>query len=983
MRPPSVTPGPLNSGTISAQVVYDRDSRIVQQIRDDLSTTTTQYDGVSRPVLVTDPVGNTIASTYDADSNLITRVETDISQKAGVASESFTTTNQYDSLDRLTITSDNCQNTRRSAYDSRNNLTDSTDAKGDAALGCSGTMNAQGNSMRYAYDGFNRQLQTTQDLRVGGVGSGAIDTSNPDNPSGQIVTTTTYDADSRLTGMTDNNGNTTTYGYDALNRRTSETLADTTVTTYAYDADDNLIKVTDNNGTVQNHTYDNLNRRVQTAVVPAAGVVGTTLNTYQYDGLSRLTQMTDNNDPSDSTSASTVNMVYDSLGRVVEDAQNGHAIDSSWFAQNRRPNLIYPNGRQVNYTYDALERVQTIQNNGELTKLAQYSYIGTSRVLQRQYQNGTQLTYLDNAGVTDVGYDSLRRTVQHRDLNGSNSLLVGFTYNYDREDNKASENKLHSLTNGELYSYDSAYRVTSFERGQLNGTGTGLMGAPSSTQAWTLDGVGNWRLNTVNGINQSRSVNSTNEYTQIVTPSVSTDNLSYDKNGNLVLSTAGAVAYQWDYKNRLREVCTLAGAATNCSSPGASVVATYAYDAMNRRIRKIVSNSGSFNGTTNFYYDGWQTIEERNGSDTETQQYVYGAVYIDEPITLDNTTGRYFYHQNAIFSTFALTNGGGNIVEGYQYDAYGQQTVLQPDFTTVVGTSSTVGNPYMYTGQRFDPETGLFYYRNRYYSAQLGRFLQRDPLGEDTEINPYTYAADGPTKFVDPMGWQAGPYANTKQEDLIKLWETLVYSRPRLEILSRMDPNSPFAKEHNITPDQIKNAQEQLKKVNQQIGDVGKELDRRKAAACPAKKNPCAILWALYDIAVEYSIVEDATVALQAIADIASLGATAAASRAAKAAGQKLTKDQVMKMIKKKLEEIPEIANLKGGKALLSNILDPEKACYALAECETTLNGNPTFGRQRLNFLGRVIRQCSWNNGTAYWYRSGWWVNLKSWFGAN
>src|SRR5260370_21568869 len=102
VRPPSVTPGPLNPGIISTPVFYDRNTRAVQRIEDDLATTTTQYDGVGRPVLITDPVGNTTAFTYDADSNVIRKVETDLSQKAGVATETFTTTYQYDSHNRTT-----------------------------------------------------------------------------------------------------------------------------------------------------------------------------------------------------------------------------------------------------------------------------------------------------------------------------------------------------------------------------------------------------------------------------------------------------------------------------------------------------------------------------------------------------------------------------------------------------------------------------------------------------------------------------------------------------------------------------------------------------------------------------------------------------------------------------------------------------------------------------------------------------------------
>lgn len=507
----------------------------------------------------------------------------------------------------------------------------------------------------------------------------------------------------------------------------------------------------DNNGTVRNNAYDAVDRLTQTIVGPAASVIGTTANTYQYDGLNRATRLTDNNDPADFTSASTVTFAYDTLSRVVEETQNGKAVDGAWSAQARRTALTYPNGRPVNFTYDLLERIQTIKDNGAGTNIAQYTYIGSQRVLQRQYQNGTQLTHLDNAGITDTGYDGLRRTVMRRDVRNDNSLIVGFGHAYDREDNKSYEAKLHSTSNSELYNYDSAYRITDFQRGQLNAMNTGIV-APSLTEDWTLDGVGNWRVDTVNGVPGNRLVNPVNEYTNI-----NGGPLAYDQNGNL---TAAALGYRWDYKNRLRQVCSLPAGATVCTSPGTRLLATYSYDALNRRTRKVVTNSGALNGTTNFYYDGWRTIEERDGADTVARQYVYG-IDVDEPLIMDPSGGqRLFYHQNTLSSTFALTDSGGNIIEGYEYDAYGGQTVFGAGFGSVIGTVSAVANPYMYTGQRFDPESGLYYYRARYYDPLQGRFLQRDPLGLDVRINFYEYALGQPTRYTDPYGLEIGDQPN-------------------------------------------------------------------------------------------------------------------------------------------------------------------------------------------------------------------------------
>lgn len=766
-RLPVLTEGPLTpgDGRVSRRTIFDRNSRRVRVIQDDLDTANIEYDGVDRPVRNTDAEGNTVSNTYDANNNRIQIVETERSQKAGVATETFTTTYQYDVLDRLTRISNNCQNTDRFAYDSRNNLTHKTDAKADGSVGCSGTVNSQGNSMRYTYDGMSRSLQVIQDLRVGGVGSGAIDTSNPFNPDGHITITSTYDANSRLTSLIDDNGNATRYSFDALNRLTTKSFADGTTKEYAYDHDDNLTKYKDNNGTIQKCLYDALNRRVRCDITPAANLIGTTLNQFEYDGLSRMTRMTDNNDPQNGLDDSNVTYAYDSLNRIVEEAQNGKAITGDWFARNRRVGLTYPDDRKLTLTFDALDRIKTISDVEASTNIVHYNYIGPKRVLEREYQNGTRLTHLDDAGTTDSGYDSIKRKIEHRHLRADNSLIVGFTYAYDREDNKRFERKLHQPANSELYAYDSVSRIRDFQRGDLNTAGDGIIGLPQRTQAWELDGAGNWRKNVENGTVENRTTNQMNEYVN-----VGATNLFHDDNGNL--TNDGVRGYRWDYLNRLRQVCLLdpnskfgvdgIPSGDDCQAPAAVQVATYSYDAMNRRIRKVVTNSGALNGTTDFFYDRWRTLEERNGANVVTQQYVYG-IYLDELLVLDrnlNADGsaigagdqRLFYHQNTLYSVFALTDSSGAVVEGYQFDAYGRQTVFGPGFGSVLGSQSAVSNPFMFTGQHLDPETGLVYYKNRYYSSALGRFISRDALQYGAWPNPYEYVKSAPVTRTDPLG---------------------------------------------------------------------------------------------------------------------------------------------------------------------------------------------------------------------------------------
>jgi RHS repeat-associated protein len=791
-------------GRVSSRTEYDRDSRVVFRVEDDEDTYLTYCDGVGRVIQTLDPEGNSVEMAYDDNGNVIEIRETDVSQVPGVAYEVFLTTDYYDSLGRVRRTVDNLGGTFRYRYDSRGNLVVVSDAQGplhgdviQRRAFSAGTLtvneiNDPGNATLYTYDGLGHMLSEDIVLTADGQGTRAIGVTregirmqpqgqrlipddlapdqNQGGSDGLITIRYVYDANSLLASLTDDNGNRTRYSYDNLNRQLTETKGDCTsprladrcdpptTVRFEYDPDGNAARMIDASGTIIDCEFDGVNRLEGCDIMRAPGVVGTTATCYEYDGLHRMIRATDNNEPGDPSDDSTVIYTYDSQSRVAEERQqigegDPKIVSSTWRAENLRIELEYPNERVVESTYDRLDRLDSIGDEGASSRIADYDHIGY-RVLVRAYpQNGTRMTYLDDTGTRVVGYDGLRRPIQLQHLRDDGSRIVGFEHTYDRLHNRLSEEKLHDSVNDEAYRYDSAYRLIDFDRPNARAID------PLHSD-WTLDGVGNWSsvVTTEHGapVTESREHSSFNGLIQ--RENETPIDLEYDDNGNLIAD--GTFSFQWDYRNRLRSV--------SHADIGIPLVATYSYDALGRRVRKSVVDGL---GITDFYYDGWQVIEERDVSDLLLRHYVYG-VYIDEPLVLDRNQDadvsaidprdqRLFYHQNALYSVFALTSEEGKIVEGYQYDAYGRQTVFQPggdgavDIPTalpVLGGATAVGNPYMFVGRRADGETGLLYYRNRYYSAALGRFVSRDSSRYETGPNLYEYVESNPSNWLDPDG---------------------------------------------------------------------------------------------------------------------------------------------------------------------------------------------------------------------------------------
>jgi RHS repeat-associated protein len=203
------------------------------------------------------------------------------------------------------------------------------------------------------------------------------------------------------------------------------------------------------------------------------------------------------------------------------------------------------------------------------------------------------------------------------------------------------------------------------------------------------------------------------------------DTVEYGHDGNML--TYGGWTFVWNGENRL------------IAASNSSVVISNTYDHMGRRITKTTKNQAQ--GTTNqtqFVYDGWAMIREE--SSTTTNHYVYGldlsgsmqgAGTIGGILTagINGTTAFYCYDANGNVTDLVGTNGSS--VAHYEYGPFGG-TIAQSG-------SLADDNPFRFSTKYLDTETDLYYYGYRFYSPELGRWVNRDPIGEVGGVHVYCF----------------------------------------------------------------------------------------------------------------------------------------------------------------------------------------------------------------------------------------------------
>lgn len=630
--------------------------------------------------------------------------------------KNLTTTLGYDTVGNVNALSDPNTNQVTFLFDALRRLTQRTEPAPFSYV------------TKYGYDA-NDNLLTLQ-RQTGGT------------PAWQTLTWTYTLSDKKQTLTDPNTTNVTTWFYDGADRLWKVQDAENRVYQYAYDARNRVSTVTDPTNTVSETRGYSANGKLNSIKDARNFTTG-----FTFDGFDRPNKT---NYP-DSTFEQ--NSSYDANGNVLTYlARSGNSVVWTFDALNRPATKAPQSQATVTFGYDLANRVISastpVVSGDPSTGNFQRQYDSAGRFVKEIYpdskavtfaldSNGniTRVTYADGYFV-DRAYDQLNRLSTIK-LNGATTAAATFGYN------QLSQRTSLALSSGASIAYMP----------QLNEDLTGLTHTfVGSSLALTYgfnkvhqinsetlsDSAYSWHPGAAGTVAYTAASN-TNEYPQV-------GSAAYAYNANGCLTGDGVWTHGYDTENHL----------LTSSKTGTSLA--YVYDPFHRQAQKAVTTSGTTK--TRYIYSGWQRIADYDGvAGTLQNRYVYG-VGMDEPIIQVSNAGVLtFLHANHEGTIVAQTNATGTVTQKYTIGPFGE-------------TSALAGTSFGFQGQRFDSETGLYYFKRRYYSPVIGRFLQPDPIGYNLKIaedcgcgcstgscgpavsalNLYLFVGNDPLNLVDMFG---------------------------------------------------------------------------------------------------------------------------------------------------------------------------------------------------------------------------------------
>ena len=544
--------------------------------------------------------------------------------------------------------------------------------------------------------------------------------------SGGRISRFVYDNMDRSIMTIDPEGNKNLNTYDLNGRLTTYEDSLGHKTYFRRDPAGNLIQLFDANGNITRYRYDDMNRLIEKIDA------GKNRFKYAFDNMGQLIAATD-------AKGQTIRYSYNSFGQLInKHYANGSTVTFLYNLAGKITSVQGPN-TSLFYTYDSLDRIVSKQDvmlgqkllysydaAGRVTKITgpddlsiQYAYNGRGSLTAIIDPQGEKTEYIyDKAGrrsginhpnktFSQFRYDELGRvsSILHKTNAGKPIKNAKYTYN-------SNDNRVTAVIDGrqtQKFTYDALNQLI------VETTPDG------ETISYKYDPVGN-RL-TANG--KRRTKYHYDALNRLV--KAGNTKYSYDGNGNLIkkVSPKGTTQYSYDADKNLAVVDL---------SDGRKYV--YGYNAYGNRVSKKGPKR-----KTHYLYDREDVLAEFGYDKKLDKLYLHGPG-LDDLAGLVVGKEKFSVHTDVLSSIVALTDRKQEIVSHYEYSAFGE---IKP-------VKETVAIPYLYTGARYDAESGLHHLRSRYYNPKIGRFVSPDNIDIAGGINLYTYVNNNPVNFTDPMG---------------------------------------------------------------------------------------------------------------------------------------------------------------------------------------------------------------------------------------